>query len=146
MSYPKISAFVFNPSHNEMLQHLFDIPPYCIFNQKKKKKIKFQKLSLFSFDVQSGKQQLIARHLKQKNACFSENSSHCGSFPQEHDLPCKPGYLPRLHMLLPRSGHSEPGLQCTHNLENKLWPQNKIHRELGLTPLPKARTHKHSTD
>lgn len=73
VSYPQISMFVFNPSHDERLQYLVDILPNTIFNWKTT--FKFQKLNLYSFDIQSRKQQLIARHLKQRSAYFSDDTS-----------------------------------------------------------------------
>lgn len=91
-----------------MMQYLLDILPNSIFNWKTT--FRFQKLNLFSLDIQSRKQQLIVRQLKQRNAYFFDNTWCCGSFPQGQAPSCKTCFLPWQHIVLHGDGHSEVGL------------------------------------
>lgn len=84
--------FVFNPRHDGPLQYLIDILPNSIFNWKTT--FKLQNRHLFSFDVQSRKHQLIARHLKQGNVYFSDNTWCRGGFPQEQVAPAISVFCP----------------------------------------------------
>lgn len=57
--------FAFNLSHDEMLKCFVGILPHSIFNRKTS--FEFQNLTLSFFDVQIWEEQIIARHLKERN-------------------------------------------------------------------------------